>query len=67
MAELFGTVTAAIGLIRAVDALMNLGGTLTEYVSAFRDEAEEHKRLRVEVKSLQFILKVVREKFESAK
>lgn len=67
MAELFSTVTAGVGLIGAVDALLSIGEKLVKFISAFRTQEEEYNRLATEVKSLQLILPVVKQQLTSAK
>jgi len=67
MAELFGVITAGLGLLGVVDAAMSLGGTLIDYVKDFQDHNNAHQRLVSEVKSLQGLLPLVKVRLEDAK
>jgi len=67
MAELFGVITASLGLLGVIDAAMSLGGTLIDYVKDFQDHNDSHQRLVSEVKSLQGLLPLVKVRLEDAK
>lgn len=67
MAELFGAVTAAVGLIGVIDALIGIGGRLVDVATHFRDAGSEHGRLVNEVHSLRVLLPTLKTKLESAR
>jgi hypothetical protein len=67
MAELFGVITAGLGLLGVIEAAMSLGGTLIDYVKDFQDHNDAHQRLVSEVKSLQGLLPLVKVRLEDAK
>jgi hypothetical protein len=67
MAELFGVITAALGLLGVIDSAMSLGGTLIDYVKDFQDHNNVHQGLVDEVKGLQVLLPMVKVRLEDAK
>jgi hypothetical protein len=67
MAELFGVITAGLGLLGVIDTALKLGNTLIDYVKDFQDHNNAHQRLVSEVKCLQVLLPLVKVRLEGAK
>jgi len=67
MAELFGVITAGLGLLGVIDAAMSLGSTLIDYVKDFHDHNNAQQRLVSEVNCLQTLLPLVKDRLEGVK
>jgi len=67
MVEVFGVISASLGLLGVINAVMSLRGTVIAYVKDLRDYNNVHQRLVSEVKSLQELLPLVKVCLEDAK